>query len=137
MNPRYRLNRFRTWTGNPVVAIVLALLLAAQTATAMPHTHPADHDSAAPEMADHSAHSDHHPDTAPKHASGPDSDHTPDTRDCCEIECQECTMGSCSSLTHSRGPGFFNDNSNIHLSSLDRLMPAPMIGGLYRPPISR
>lgn len=135
MNPRYRLNRFRTWTANPVVAVILALLLAAQTAAAMPHTHPADDDSAAPEMADHAAHGHHHPETAPEKTSG--SDHDADSRDCCEIECQDCTMGSCSSLTISRGPGFFNDNIDIHFSTLDRLMPGPMIAGLYRPPISR
>lgn len=135
MNPQYLQNRFRAWTGNPLVAIVLTLLLSAQTTIAMPHAHPADHDPVATEQtADHSARGHHHPDATAEKTSGSGHDH--ESRDCCEIECQDCTMGSCSSVTQSRGPGLFNDNRDRRLATLDRLVPEPVISGLYRPPIS-
>lgn len=133
---RQRQNRFRPWAGNPWIAIVLALLLSAQTTSAMPHAHPVDDDPMMKEeMAGHPAQGHHHPVAAPENAAG--SGHDPESRDCCEIECQDCAMGSCSSLTQSRGPGFFNDDRDIRFSALDRLVPEPTTSGLYRPPISR
>lgn len=136
MYPQQSQNRFRALTGNPVMAIVLALLLAAQTAVAMPHSHPADHDAiAAAEMADLSSHLHHALHAATDEAPG--FEQHAESRACCEVECQDCTMGSCSSLTHSRGPGVFHKGRDKRFSALSGLTPEPMISGLYRPPISR
>lgn len=138
MYPQQRQNRFRAWTGNALIALVLALLLSAQTTIAMPHAHPADHDSAGTErVADDPSrgHHHHHPDAVPENASG--SAHDAESRDCCEIECEDCTMGSCSSLTQSRGPGLFSGHRDRRFAALDRVAPEPVPSDLYRPPISR
>lgn len=144
MSPQPQQNRFRALTGTPWVAIVLAFLVAAQTAVAMPHAHSTDHDSMAVELVElvelestavHAAHEDHRTHGTPEPAV--DSGADPESRDCCEIECQDCTMGSCSSLTQSRGPGLFNGSRDSRFHALDRLAPEPMASDLYRPPISR
>jgi len=129
---QYRQNPLRPLSGSPVLSLLLMFFLMSQAVFALPldtgdslsgqaahHDHPALHSSEPVRSVD---------------ASG---GHTAGHEDCCEVECQDCAMGSCSSLTQSRAPVPLHPAGGHRFASLDITAFEPPLGGLYRPPITR
>ncbi|MGM0633982.1 MAG: hypothetical protein ACQETO_12520 [Pseudomonadota bacterium] len=112
----------RPLTGNRLVAALLVVLMAMQAAVAAPPSH---HGQTMMHDDPHAAH------------AGMEADHTQTHEDCCEVECRDCTMGGCFSMTQNGGPGPYSADALRQTRGLDDFIPDPLISGPYRPPILR